>query len=92
MTTTLYRIIKYGIQGFRRNGWVSVAATAIMIIVLSVFVGLIIFSAVGESALNILKEKIDISVYFKTNTSEDEILKIKRSLESLSEVKTVEYI
>ncbi|MDD5430915.1 MAG: permease-like cell division protein FtsX [Candidatus Pacebacteria bacterium] len=91
MFTTLYRVIKYGIQDFWRNGWVSVAATATMVIVLFVFVNLLIFSVVADRAIGGLKEKIDISVYFKTVTPEDEVLKVKRSLESLSEVRTVEY-
>jgi len=35
---------------------------------------------------------VDISVYFKSNVSEDSVLNIKRSLEGLSEVKAVEYV
>lgn len=39
-----------------------------------------------------MRDKIDISVYFQNTASEDEILKLKRSLESLSEVKNVQYV
>jgi len=92
MFTALFRIIKYGVQGFKRNSWLSVTTIIVMTLTLLVFVGLILFSVLTTDTINLLKEKIDISVYFKNETSEDNILKIKRSLESLSEVKTIEYI
>lgn len=92
MITTLARIIKYGFQNFVRNGWLSVATTVIMVIVLIVFNTLIIFKFLTDAAVSSIKNKIDISAYFKNNIVEDEILKIGRALESLAEVKNVEYI
>jgi len=92
MLTTLFRIIKYGFLGFWRNGWLSTATLSIIVLALLVFEGLIISNVLTKTALTSLQEKIDISVYFKSNTSEDDILKIKKSLESLAEVKGVEYI
>ncbi len=70
----------------------SVATVAVMVIALIVFLSVNIFSYLTTSALTALKDKIDISVYFRTSAPEDEILRIKRSLEGLSEVKSVEYI
>jgi len=92
MFTALFRIIKYGVQGFKRNSWLSVTTIVVMTLTLLVFIGLILFSVLTTDTINLLKEKIDISVYFKNEASEDNILKIKRSLESLNEVKTIEYI
>ena len=92
MFTTLSRIIKYGLLGFWRNGWLSTATIAVMILALMVFEGLIVFNVVTKTAMESLKEKIDISVYFKTDASEDEILNIKNSLSAMAEVKGVEYI
>ncbi|MEE8131760.1 MAG: permease-like cell division protein FtsX [Candidatus Paceibacterota bacterium] len=92
MLTALFRIIKYGIQGFWRNGWLSTTTILIMILALIVFEGLIIFNVLTKTVLQTVQDKIDISVYFKLETSEDDILKTKKSLESLAEVKNVEYI
>jgi cell division transport system permease protein len=92
MLTTLFRIIKYGFLGFWRNGWLSTATLSIIVLALLVFESLIIFNVLTKTALNALQEKIDISIYFKINTSEDDILQIKKSLETLAEVKGVEYI
>lgn len=92
MATALFRVFKYGFQNFYRNGWLSIATIAVMCLALSVFLGLIIFGVVAKSALVSIQDKIDISVYFKGDTAEDDILKVKRSLEGLTEIKGVEYI
>jgi len=89
---TLSRIIKFGWQGFLRNGWLSVSTIIIMILAAAVFEGLILFNVAGQGAVSSIQEKIDISVYFKANVAEDTILNMKRSLENLSEVKNVEYV
>jgi len=89
---TLSRIIKYGWQAFLRNGWLNVSTISIMILAAFVFEGLILFNVTGQAAIQSIQSKIDISVYFKSSVSEDSILNIKRSLEALTEVKSVEYI
>lgn len=92
MATTLSRIIKYGLQAFRRNGWVSLATIVVMILALLVFHFLIIFDVITGKVIAELNDKIDIAVYFKNNTKEDDILKLEEVLTNLSEVKSVEYI
>jgi cell division transport system permease protein len=92
MFTILSRIVKYGILGFRRSGWLSAATIAVMVLTLLVFEVLTLFNVLTKTAIESFQDKIDISVYFNTETPEDEILKIKNSLESLVEVKKVEYI
>jgi cell division transport system permease protein len=89
---TLFRIFKYGWQSFWRNGWLSVSTIAVMILALLVFEGLILFNVVSKGAMQSVQEKVDISVYFKSNVPEDTILNLKRSIEGLDEVKSVEYV
>ncbi len=92
MITALYRIIKYGFKNFWRQRLISLATLTIILLAILVFQGLLIFNAMATNLLTSIQDKIDISVYFKTNAPEDEILRLKRSLEGLSEVKSVEYI
>ena len=89
---TLFRIFKYGWQSFWRNGWLSVSTIAVMILALLVFEGLILFNVVSKGAMQAVQEKVDISIYFKSNVPEDTILNLKRSIEGLDEVKSAEYI
>ena len=92
MFTIISRIFHFGIKNFTRNGWLSVATVAIMTLALIGFGGLILFGYVTHQAAASIEDKIDISVYFNTNTSEDEILSIQQSLEGLPEVASVDYI
>ena len=89
---TIWRIIKYGFQGFLRNRWLSISTVSIMILTLIVFEGLILFNVFSNSAIDAVKEKVDISVYFKSNVVEDDMLNVKRILETFEEVRFVEYV
>lgn len=92
MFTIISRIFHFGFKNFWRNGWLSTATVAIMTVALTVFIGLIMFGVVTRAAASSIQDKIDISVYFNTNTSEDQILSIQQSLQSLSQVQSVDYI
>jgi len=63
-----------------------------MFLTLVVFEGLLFFNVIAKKTIGALEEKIDISVYFKSNVAEDSILNIQRTLEDLAEVKNVEYV
>ena len=81
MFVAFSRIIKYGFQNFLRNGWLSTATIAVIFLTLFVLQGLIIFNVVAKTAIASVQNKIDISVYFKIDASEDIILTIKKDLE-----------
>ncbi|MDD4930928.1 MAG: permease-like cell division protein FtsX [Candidatus Colwellbacteria bacterium] len=92
MFTTLSRIIKYGLQNFSRNYLVSIATILVLLLAVIVFESLMLFGVIGQKAITLVQDKIDISVDFNEGTAEDEMLKLKSSLESLQEVKLVEYV
>ena len=94
MFTNIYRLIKYSLQSFWRQRLLSFATMMVILLVLSVFQGIFIFGAVGEAALTSIREKIDVSIFFNVNVSEDEILAIKGQVEKElpSEVREVAYI
>ncbi|MDP3991481.1 MAG: permease-like cell division protein FtsX [Candidatus Colwellbacteria bacterium] len=92
MLTAIHRLIKYGIQTFWRQRLLSIATMVVILLALLVFEGLIISGVIANTAINSIQDKIDISIYFKTATSEDEMLRIKSNLEQMTEVKSVEYV
>ncbi|MDO8574249.1 MAG: permease-like cell division protein FtsX [bacterium] len=92
MLTTLSRLIKYGVQIFWRQRLLSVATMVVILLALLLFEGLIISGVVASTAINSIQDKIDISIYFKSNASEDEMLQVKSSLERMIEVSAVEYV
>lgn len=91
-TTTFKRIIKSGLKNFWRNGWLSAATISVMVLTLIVISTLLMVNLVAGVVLNNLQEKIDISVYFKSEAPEEDILIVKSQLEKLVEVKRVDYI
>lgn len=92
MFTIFSRIVHYGLENFRRSGLPSATTVAIMSLALTVSLGLMLFNIATGWAVASIQNKIDIAVYFKTSVPEDQILNIKQSLESLSEVKNVDYV
>ncbi|MCL5016382.1 MAG: ABC transporter permease [Patescibacteria group bacterium] len=92
MATTIYRIIKNALSHLLRQRLLSVATLVIMVMTLFAFGSLIVGNHVLTSALNSIQSKIDISVYFKPDTPEDQILAIQQSLEQMSEVENVQYV
>ncbi|MFB6212581.1 MAG: cell division protein FtsX [Candidatus Magasanikbacteria bacterium] len=92
MFLSLWRIIKFGFKNFFRNSWLSISTISVMILTLVVFEGLILFNVVSDNAVEAVKDKVDISVYFQDSASEGDILNIKKTLEGFKEVENVTYI
>jgi len=89
--TTLYRAVKAGTKNFIRNGWLSIATTSVIALALFIISVLLSLIFVANLVLEQIQDKISASVYFKTNTSEQIILKAKGDLELMAEVKGVDY-
>lgn len=79
-------------MNFWRNGWVSLATVLIAVITLFSIGSLIFARAILDSTLSQIQDKVDVSVYFKTDADEDDISALKNKLEKLGEVKGVEYL
>lgn len=86
------RIIKAGFINFWRNGWVSLATVLIMVVTLFTIGSLIFSRAILGSMVAQIQDKVDISVYFKTDSQEQDILSFKDKISKLGEVKSVEYV
>lgn len=90
--TKLKRILRTGFFNFWRDSTVSLASVLVMMVTLLV-VGLISFSsAILDTTLAELRNKVDINVTFVTTADEKDILDIKHTLETLSEVFLVTYV
>lgn len=86
------RIFRSGFISFWRNGIVSLSAVLVMIITLFVISSILLTSALFNEALQSIKDKVDINVYFTTDAPEEDIMSLKKTLETLPEVKFVEYV
>src|SRR3990167_9263779 len=89
--TELKRIIKAGFINFTRNGLVSWAAILQVVNTLAVIVTIILLHSVLYFSLNQIKDKVDVTIYFVRNASEDKIFNLRDSLLKLPEVEKVTY-
>lgn len=92
MLLTLNRIIKSGLINFWRNGWLSTATVLIMTVTLLVWTSIFLLNVVLTSVLDILEQKVDISIYFNLDAKESDILALKSKLDNLKEVSMVKYV
>lgn len=86
---TFVRMIRYGVNNFSRNAWLTVAATAVMTITL-----LIVFTAVTArqvliSTVSDFQDKVEMTIYLKHDSTQGDIDKVSASLRKLSSVKSV---
>lgn len=86
------RLLISAFNDLLRNIWLNVATVIIMVISLFTVTVMLAVDAIGNHALQALKEKIDITVQFKDNADEGKILELKKDLEARSDINKVEYI
>lgn len=89
---TFMRMCRYGINNFSRNAWLTIAATAVMTITLLIMFMTLIARNVLVDTVAEIREKVDMSIYVKTDTKEKDVKTIQQGLEKLPTVKTVTYI
>ncbi len=85
------RMFVSGGKSFIRGGAVSAATLLIMTVTLAIISSLVFLSALLSYTLNIIENKVDVSVYFVTTASEQDILAVKDQLEKLPQVTSVTY-
>ena len=92
MFTSLIRVIKAGWLGFWRNRWLSATAIGMISLAILGIISLLLMNVLIGSLITNLEDKIDVSVYFKLDTSEKDILETRKELVKLNEVRSVEYV
>ncbi|MBR2709464.1 permease-like cell division protein FtsX [Candidatus Saccharibacteria bacterium] len=83
------RIAKYGIKGFGRNIWLSSAATAVMSITLIILFVTVVASVILTSTAEMMKNKIDITIYFNPGTTRGALLQLEGRMREDENVKEI---
>ena len=85
------RIVRSGFIGFWRNAYVSFASIFVMTITLFVIGSALFVNQLLDASLTSIREKVDVNVYLVTTAAEEDIMRLKTSLEALSDVAEVTY-
>lgn len=86
------RIGRAALRSFYRNGWLSVAATAIVtfsLVLISIFALLLLL---GTNVITAIQNKIDVEIFFKDDAKVADILTVKEQLEKHPNAAKVTYI
>lgn len=89
---SIYRIFKFAWQDFWRNFWLSLATISIIVLTFISINFIVILNFVTDKVISNVQNKVDVSIYFGADTSEDKILEVKNFLTSLSQAKEIVYI
>lgn len=86
------RVFRAGLLNFLRNSFVSLSAVLIMIVTLLV-VSLSLFEKHNvDLAIQDIRDKVDVNIYFVPDATEQYVFDIKEVLETLPEVEQVEFV
>lgn len=90
--TTIFRIFRYGLDNFRRNAWLTTAATIVMTITLVIIITTVFARFVFNDTIDVVRQKIDVSVYLKDEVSSGQVQQFISEVKKVPVVTSVDYI
>ena len=91
-SVSFFRVIKTGFVNFWRNLWLSAAATMVVVITLVIFCVLALLFGVTKYSVQAIKDRVDVSVYFKAGTPETKINDLRQELRNNPKVREAQYV
>lgn len=89
---SLGRICQAGARNFFRNAWLSVAATAVMVVTLTVMLGAIILNFAVKDTIAQVTNKIDVAIFLKDEATPAQVETLQTELKQLDNVQSTKYI
>lgn len=86
------RVIKQGFQHFFRNGWLSLAATTIMILTLFTISLFLILNNLILMGIKSVQEKIDLTVYLKDEAKQELVYNLQNDFKNYPDTKSLRYV
>lgn len=81
-----------GVTNFRRNIWLAGASTLIMIVTLIILSVLSLLFVITNYSVNSIRERVDISAYFKNGLAESQIMVVRDELRQDPRVTQIDYV
>jgi cell division transport system permease protein len=89
--TSFFRVLKFAFQDLVRNISLSVMTVLILVLMLLSVNTIIILNVFTDEATNLVKDKINVSVYFEKSTSEKKIKEVQQYIKKFPEVEGMKY-
>lgn len=84
------RIVRYGTASFRRNIWLSIAATLVMTITLVILMVTIFASLILSATADAMRQKIDITIFFMPGTPQETLEEMAATMHQDPNIKTID--
>ncbi len=92
MFISCLRSLKLAGQNFKRNIWLSIINITILVLTLLTINFLIIFNLLTSGAIDIIKDRVDVSVYFNRNVSLEKIQEVQDRIQKSIYITEVKYV
>lgn len=89
---SFFQIVKFALQNFWRNFWLSLVTISMLILTLFSITSLFFINVLANKAIETVQQRIDMSIYFKDDATEAKVQEIKIYLENLDQVKEAKYL
>lgn len=89
---TWTRMVRYGMNNFTRNAWLTTAATAVMTITLLIIFSAFIARAVLNDTVNEIRQRVDIPINLSADAPQRDIQIARGKIQSLDNVVEVRYV
>ncbi len=86
------RIFRSGLLNFSRSGVVSVASVLVVTITLCVITFIILLQAVLHFSLAQIEDKVDITLYYTVDASDQQMMDLEDSVKALPEVASIIFV
>lgn len=89
---TFVRMVRYGVNNFSRNTWLTVAATAIMTVTLLIILTAVTARLALADTVADIRKKVDMSIYLESDTKQSQVDEVIKELRTLESVESVTYV
>lgn len=89
---TWMRMLRYGVNNFSRNLWLTTAATAVMTITLLIIFTTFVARVVLNDTVQDIRNKVDIPINLKSNATDKQIALLRKKFAEQPDVVEVNYV
>ena len=89
---SFFRIIKFAGQNFWRNFWLSLITISMLVLTLLTINVLFVLNLVTDKAIDYVEQRIEVSVYFQADTTQEKVNNTADFLRGLPQVRDIETI
>lgn len=86
------RVLKSGFVNLFRNLWLTIAATAVMVVALTIISLGVVMNVAANNAIDVLSEELKTGIFLEEDITQEQRQDLERAIRSLDFVATVEYI